>query len=158
MLFYCLWAGREFKFLISVAHRRDWTILIQNTEFTNIKLGLQLPFNHKGLQAKFKSEKIGWGKTHERGEWKSTWACTKWNDRKWMTDPIENLLLTLVTTNLDFPAVQFNHFLGKYSTGKKYSEVTKRHWFLSTNSVWLGKDKCQSCWMDKCKRNTKTNA
>lgn len=36
-----------------------------------------------------------------------------------MTDTMENWLLTLVTTNLNFPVVQHNHFLEKYFTGEK---------------------------------------
>lgn len=57
---------------------------------------------------------------------KTTWAGTKWSDTKWMSDPMKNLLLTLVTTNLDFPDVQFNHFLGKYSSGKKNIQRLQR--------------------------------
>lgn len=43
------------------------------------------------------------------------------------SDPMENLLLlTLVTTNLDFPAVQLNNFIRKYSTGKKNIQRLQR--------------------------------
>lgn len=42
-----------------------------------------------------------------------------------MNDPTENLLLTLVTTNLDFRAIQLNYFLGKYSTGKNIQRLQK---------------------------------
>ena len=71
----------------------------------------------------------------------TTWAGTKWSGRKWMTDPVENLLLTLMTTNLDFPAIKLNRFLGKYSTGKKIIQRLQRDWFLSTHSIQFGKDK-----------------
>lgn len=74
---------------------------------------------------------------NEKASSKTAWAGTKWSDGKWMTDPMENLLLTLVTTNLDFTAVQLNHCLEKYSTGEKKIFRGYKEALISLNSFNL---------------------
>lgn len=77
-----------------------------------------------------------------------------WNGRKGMTDPMENLLLTLVTTNLNFPVVQHNHFLEKHFTGEKIFSTYKETLISFSLFGLTWERQMVKVLMDKCKRST----